>query len=265
MKTIRIMIQKRLPIGLLSLLIFIISACQKEDTPACSYPKNAKLKRIVACRYIESECPSRECDDIGWIEEEYEYDGRDRIKKVMLQPKYEDGVLTNPTEYHLYEYNSKGQLVKIEFHHAIGSGNDLWYWHEKNHIYTYSNDGKKEKENIVSIEPGSFQYRLYKYTNNRLTKIENYKKNSDILESYILNEYDDSGNLIKETTLGIDGEQYHCMEHTYENGLNIQSNEYEGTMHTWEFLKSYDKSNNLVLVERFHKTVHGSLKYEYYD
>ena len=251
---------------LLSSIILIAPACKKEDIPSCSYPKNAKLKRVVICGYVESECPTRECDDIIKIEEEYEYDNKGRFKKVLISPKYEDGVVTDPIEYHLYEYNSKGQLLKIESYSKTGDG----YWHDKNHIYTYSNDGKMIKENIEITEVGN-QYKLFKYTNNRLTRIEHYELNSDELEFYILLEYDDSGNLINETAFDKDGEPFNYFQlNVFENGVIIPSilKIWGYTKHDSEFIKTYDENNNLVLLE----TTYGSgssqgntrLKFEYY-
>ena len=232
-KTNSTMIPQRIYLAVIGMLIIILSACQKDDTPPCSYPKNAKLKRIVACRSEHLDCPSTECTDIGWIEEEYQS----------------------------YHYNSKDQLEKIEYYITYRDE----FYHEKSHIFSYSDNGQLIEEYIDWVDSDTYQYKLYKYTNNRLTRIENYKENSDELETYVLIEYDDSGNIMKETTLYSTGEQYHCMEHSYENGLNIQSDEYQGTTHIWTFLKTYDENNNLVLRERFHKTIKGSLKYEYYD
>ncbi len=245
---------------LIGLLIIITPACQKEeDTPSCSYPKNATLKRVVVCRYIESECPTRECDDIAWIEEEYEYDSQGRIKKVMLYPEYENGVLTRMGNYNLYEYNSKGQLVEIKYYGAYREDYLLY----KNVTYTYSDDGKKIKENIELIEIGN-QYKLYKYTNNRLTRIEIYEINSDEMEYYILLEYDDSGYLIKETRYNKDGVEKSYIQHEFDNGVNVRS--YGGSS---EFIKTYDENNNLVLLEEFHgagsSKANSKLKYEYYN
>lgn len=126
------MIQKRLFFGLISLFIIITSACQKDDTPSCSYPKNAKLKRIVSCGYIESECPTRECDDIVSIYKEYEYDSQSRIKKVMWHAR---------NEKHLYLYNQKDQLEKIEYYNSFEDDYLLY----KTVTYTYSDDGKKNQ------------------------------------------------------------------------------------------------------------------------
>ena len=240
---------------LISLLIIITSACQKNDTPSddtssCSYPKNATLKRVVGCYYVESECHTRECDDIISIYEEYEYDSNGRIEWVLLHLR---------NEYLLYEYNSKDQLVKIEYYGEYKDENLLY----KTVTNTYSDDGKKIKENIEITEIGS-QYKLYKYTNNRLTRIEIYEINSDELEYYILNEYDDSGNLIKETRYNKDGVQKFLIQHIFENGVNVQS--HHGTS---EFIKTYDENDNLVLLEEFHgagsSRMNFKFKYEYYD
>jgi len=258
---------KRTQLVLISLLIIIAYACQKEDTPSCSYPENAKLKRVVICAYVESECPTKECDDIIKIEEEYEYDSKGRLKKVMLSPKYEDGVLTNPIEYYLYEYNSKSQLVKIECYSKTGDG----YWHDKNHIYTYSDDGKMIKESIEITEVGN-QYKVYKYANNRLTRIEHYELNSDELEFYILREYDDSGNLINETAFDKDDEPFNYFQrNVFEDGVIVPSY-YKIWGYTKlgdEFTKTYDENNNLILVETNYGSgssqINKKLKYEYYN
>lgn len=258
--------------GLLSLLLILSTACQKDDipaddTPSCSYPKNATLKRVVICGYIETECPTRECDDIIRIEEEYEYNTQDRIKKVMLRPRYENGVLTKMLEYHLYEYNSNGQLEKIE---SYSAGSEE-YWHDKSHIYTYSVDGKMIKESIEITEVGN-RYKLFKYTNNRLTRIEHYELDSDELEFYILLEYDDSGNLINEVAFDKDDEPYsYFQRNVFENGVIIPSylKIWGYTKHDSSFIKTYDENNNLVLVETNYlpgsSQLNKKLKYEYYD
>lgn len=260
------MIPKRLLIGLVSLLLMISSACQKDDASSCSYPKNAKLKRIVVCNYVEMECPSRECDDIAKIEEEYEYDSMGRIVRVLLSPNYENGVLTKMAEYHLYEYNSAGQLIKIQYHVAFRDD----YAHYNDRIYTYSNNGKKIKEYNDYSGSDSFQYSLFHYENNRLKRIESYKKDSDELDRFIENEYDNSGNLIKETTFDTDSVPLFYYEHLYENGLNTNSYLYSWgyTKHSSEFIKTYDENGNLIMLESFYGSGSSkgneNLKYEYY-
>jgi hypothetical protein len=252
---------------LVSLLLLITSSCQNEDTPSCSFPKNAILKRIVSCRDIESECHTRECDDIASIQEEYEYDNEGKITKVMLHRHYENDVLTDPREYHLYEYNSKGQLVKIESYSAYRDG----YWHDENHTYTYSDDGKMIKENIEIIEVGN-KYKLYKYINNQLTRIEHYELNSDELEFYVLKEYDDSGNLIEETAFDKDGEPYNFFQrNVFVDGVIIPSYYpiWGYTKLGDEFIKTYDENENLILLESDYLSgsskANFRYKYEYFN
>jgi hypothetical protein len=252
---------KKIFLALISLLILITSACQKDDIPPCSYPKNARLKCIVHCFEPNLDCPTMECE--GTIEREYEYDRMGRIEKVMIRPRYEDGVLERAEYYHLYDYDSEGRLVNIEYHHQYVFRDSLVDWHEKNHIYSYSDDGKKIREYIDWMESDSFQYKFFKYTYNRLTRIENYKKDSDELENYILYEYDNSGNLVKETTYNkYDVPVYHTT-HIYENGLNVESNR-----HGIGIIKTYDDNNNLILLETFYQSGSSKgnerLKYEYF-
>ena len=252
------MIPKRYIFGIISLLIIIASACEKkEDTPSCSYPKNAKLKRVISCGYIEPECPTRECDDIVGIEEEYEYDNKDRIKRVLVRPRYEDGILTSLFSSNLYEYNSKDQLVKIGYYSLF---KDEYFIYQTD-TYTYSDDGKKIKENIEYVNSDN-QYKLFKYSDNRLTRIDIYEE-SDILDDYILLEYDDSGNLVKEAIYNYDGVLRYNIQHEFENGLNVRT--YENGN---EFVKTYDENDNLVFLEEFRgagsSKTNSKFKYEYF-
>jgi len=241
------------------LLIIIVSACIKEeDTPSCSYPENAKLKRIVSCSDFDPTCPALECKDIASIEEEYEYDSKGRLERVLVRPRYEDGILTRLFSRNLYEYNSKDQLVKIEYYSLF---QDEYYIYQTN-TFTYSDDGKKIKENIES-ENQDNQYKLYSYSENILTRIDIYDE-SDVLDDYILLEYDESGNLIKEAIHNYDGKLRYNISHEFENGLNVISHHATGS-----FTKTYDENENLVFVQSDYLS--GSSKgnfkhkYEYYN
>ncbi|HKJ77932.1 MAG TPA: hypothetical protein VKA10_00300, partial [Prolixibacteraceae bacterium] len=250
---------KRISLVLLGLLIIISSACVKEeDSPSCSYPKNAKLKRIVSCSDFDSTCPAMECQDIASIEEEYEYDSKGRLERVLVRPRYEDGILTRLFSSNVYEYNSKDQLVKIEYY---------WFDDDEYSIYqidtyTYSDDGKKIRENIESDILDN-QYKLFTYSDNRLTRIDVYDE-SDELDDYILIEYDESGNLVKEAIHNYDGKLRYTISHEYENGLNVVSHRATGS-----FIKTYDENENLILRESDYLS--GSSKgnfrhkYEYYN
>jgi hypothetical protein len=239
--------------GILSLLLIVAFACEKDDTPSCSYPENAKLKRIVSCSDFDITCPALECSDIIRIVKEFEYDGNGRLEWELFHSKH---------EYLLHKYNSQNQLVKIEYYGEYKDEN-LPY---QIITYSYSYDGKKIKESIelgVSGEYGT-QYKLYKYSDNRLTRIDVYEFDSDELDDYILMEYDDSGNLVKEKVYNKDGAHRYTIQHVFENGLNVMSHHTTGS-----FIKSYDENENLVFVESDYLS--GSSKgnfrhkYEYYN
>ena len=139
-----------------------------------------------------------------------------------------------------------------------------------NYKYTYSKDGKKEKLYIEYPQIGSFEYLLYKYSDDTLEKIEKYG-NTNQLESYVVNEYDNSGNLVKETSYGKDNQQYSYTQHIYENGQNVQSDVFAGKNieHAREIFRTYDENNNLVILESNELLLYSSsmsyvLKYEYF-
>ena len=237
----------------IGLFIIITSACKKDDTPACSYPKNAKLKRIVSCSDFDLTCPALECTDINWIVKEYEYDSNGRLEWELFHSKH---------EYLLHKYNSQNQLVKIEYYGEYKDEN-LPY---QIITYSYSDDGKKIKENIelgVSGEYGT-QYKLYKYSDNRLTRIDIYEFDSDELDDYILLEYDDSENLVKETIYNKDGVLRYYIQHEYENGLNVITHHATG-----KFIKTYDENENLVFMKSDYLSGSSKAnfrhKYEYYN
>ena len=250
---------KRTYFILSAFLVIILSACQKDDTPSCSYPKNAKLKRIVSCSDFDLTCPAMECQDITSIEEEYEYDSKGRIERVLVRPRYEDGILAGLFSSNLYEYNSKDQLVKIGYYSLF---EDEYFIYQTD-TYTYSDDGKIIKENIEYVNSDD-EYKIYKYSDDRLIRIDIYESDSDELDDYILLEYDDSGNLVKEKIYNKDGAHRFTIQHVFENGLNVISHHATGS-----FIKTYDENENLVFVESDYGA--GSSKgnfrhkYEYYN
>jgi hypothetical protein len=91
------------------------------------------------------------------------------------------------------------------------------------------------------------------------------------LESYIVNEYDDSGKIIKEISYGKDNQSYSYTLHSFSNGLDIKSDVYGGKdmQHMREIIKTYDLNNNLIILESNELSLTSSLmshvlKYEYY-
>ena len=141
----------------------------------------------------------------------------------------------------------------------------------KNYVYTYSDNGKKEKEKIEYPQIASFEYSLYKYDADKLTRIEKYDS-SDNLESYILNDYNNSGELIKETIFREDNRARTYTQHTYKDGLNVQSDVFAGEDmedHVREILRTYDENDNLIIQETNELSLYSStlshvLKYEYF-
>ena len=254
-----------LPI-IFSLTLILISSCHKDnDSFENIINKNgAKLKRILLYSSVDSDTPLS-------IVEEYEYDEENRISKVS-SPMYQEGEIVGTIKYDLYEYNSQGQLIKIENFNA-NSNSPTGYINLKNYTYTYSNNGKKEKEYIEYPQIGSFAYTLYKYDNGKLSRIEKYERNSDDLESYVINKYDNSGNLIKETSFSKNGNPVFYKQHTYENGLNVQTDIFGGEdmkEHVSEIINTYDKNGNLIIREfnqlsPLSSSLSGVYKYEYYD
>ena len=254
---------KRILLGFFSLIFIITSSCKKENESTVSNvnQKNAKLKRILVYSHSDSDKPVN-------ILEEYEYD-QNRVSKVSF-PAYQDGKIVGIIKYDLYAYNSKEQLEKITIFNA-NINSPTGFINLINYSFTYSNDGKKEKQYIEYPQIGSSEYLLYKYSDDRLVKIEKYG-NTNQLESYVVNEYDNSGNLVKETSYEKDNQQYSFTRHLYKNGLNIQSDEFSGKNmeHSREIFRTYDENKNLIMLESNELSLFSSmmsyvLKYEYFE
>jgi hypothetical protein len=256
---------KRIIFGLFSLSIILICSCQKEnDTLENIINQNgAKIKRILLYTSIESKDPIS-------IVEEYEYDGEDRVSKVS-SPMYHDGEIVGTIKYDLYEYNSQGQLIKIKNFNA-NTNSPTGYINLKNYIYTYSDVGKKEKEKIEYPQIGSSEYSLYKYNRDKLTRIDKYDR-SDNLESYVVNDYDNSGNLIRMTSFGKDNQPFSYTQNTYKKGLIVKSDVFAGKdmkEHVHEILRTYDENNNLIILESNELSLYSSMmsyvfNYEYFE
>lgn len=247
------------------LIIILTCGCEEEkisyENPV--YSGNAKLKRISCYSSGNSEIP------IG-IVAEYEYDDEGKISKVSI-PMYDSGDIIGLSQYDVYIYNSQDQLIKIEnFNANINS--PTGFINLKNTAYTYFDNGKIEKIHVEYPIINTFEYFLYRYDNDNLSRIEKYGK-SDNLESYIANEYDNFGNLVKEISYGDDNQPYSYTQHLFENGLNIQSDIFSGENnkeHVREIFRSYDKNGNLIILESNELVTYSSAmsyiwKYEYYD
>ncbi len=252
-------------LGFFYLTLIFFFSCQKENDPLDNLidQNGAKIKRILLYSSIDNKDPIS-------IVAEYEYDKEDRISKVS-SPMYENGEIVGILKYDLYEYDSQGQLVKIKNYNA-NINSPSGFINLKNFIYTYSGDRKKEKEVVEYPQIGSFEYSLYKYERDKLTRIEKYN-NSNNLEIYILNDYDKSGNLIKETSFGEDNQPISYTQHTYKDGLNVRSDIFAGKEmkeHVREIIRTYDENKNLIILESNELSLYSSmmshvLKYEYFE
>lgn len=250
---------KQLILSIFSIILILNSSCQKEndfiENPI--FPNSAKLKRVLLYPSIESK-------EAISIDKEYEYDEKGKISRIN-SPMYENGEITGLFSYDLYNYNSIGQLIKIENYHA-NTNAPTGFINLKNYIYSYLNDGKIEKIEV------SNEYSLYKYNKNKLSRIENFG-NTDELERYTVYEYDNSGNLAKETSYRADNKPYSYTQHSYKNGLNIQSYIFGGEsmeLHVREIFKTYDGNNNLIIKESNELLSYSSamsyvLRYEYFE
>lgn len=198
--------------GIFILLVFLSSSCQKDQSDSNLNQGNAKLKQILLYSKIESEEP------IG-IVEEYEYDEKGRISKTST-PMYDNGVIVGTIKYNLYEYNFSDQLVKINNFNA-NLNSPTGYINLQNFIYSYSIDGKKVKESIENLNGVISEYSVYEYKDDQLVKMKKYSNNT--FESYIENQYDKSGRLIKESLFSSDGLGISYTIHTYSGSLQVKS------------------------------------------
>lgn len=251
-------------VGLSSMLFLLLSSCEKENNlPYQDIPEGKGiLLRVLLFSDIDSETPAG-------IVEEYEYDGQGRVSRVS-SPMYKDGEVVGTMWYDLYEYNNVGQLTAITGFNA-NSNTPSGFLNLTNYTYTYSSDGKKNKEYIEYPQIGSFEYYLFKYDQNRLVRIEHFGS-SDQLESYVEKEYDDKGYLVKESTYTFDNQLISFTLHQYTGGLNTQSDVYAGSKndHIRQILKTYDEDFNLIVLESNELSLISSmmsyvLKYEYMD
>lgn len=242
----------------------IIYSCCDFENDEYTYQKNAKLERVLLYETIELNEP-------GYIIEEYSYDNKDRIKKVTCPQYDENSKIIGIVWYNEYYYNSKGQLSEIK-NYNTNLNSSTGFINLRNYIYTYSTDGKKEKEYIEYPLSTSFEYSLFFYENQQLIKTEKYD-NLDKLEKYIVYEYDDSGMLTKENLyFPSDNEPYTITVHKYVNGLNIKTDIflYEDMKHAREIIRSFDKNDNLIILESnelesISSMMSHVLKYEYFE
>jgi hypothetical protein len=255
-------------LGLFSLLLVLSSGCEKNQfvsdrnqENAELNAENAKLKQVLMFSETDSEKP------IG-IVEEYEYDEKGRISRTS-SPLYDNGVIVGTIKYNLYEYNASDQIVKISnFNASIISSTGFINLH--NYIYSYSSDGKKVKESIEDLNGMITEYSDYEYKDDKLVKISKYYHN--ILESYIENQYDNSGRLIKESFFMPDGTCISYTIHTYSGILQAKSDLfiYKNDVHYRSVKRTFDDNNNLTMLESNELALYSNsmsfvYRYKYYE
>ena len=265
----------------------MFSSCEKNEMDSNSvihdymvhdvlYAKGSKLKHIS---YVESVKSKKG----GSIITQYEYDEQGRISKVS-QPRYENGtpIFENGTivglfSYSDYIYNNEGLLDKIIYYHSNTAG----FLNLATYTYSYDKDGNKQKEVIVYPRASPFRMdsTLYYYDNNRLKREDKYEDGyfgtepwrSELI-TYIKYEYDNQGNLVKETNYsGTDNTPGQFSIHSYQNGLNVKTEIFNNNKDRKirEIRRYYDRNDNLIYLESEELSIISSStsyvnKYEYY-
>jgi hypothetical protein len=257
-------------IVLFCLSVLFLSSCQKKDvTPASNdditpAPMNAKLKQVLLYSTMDSKEPIS-------IVEEYEYGEAGRISKVS-STMYIDGTIIGTGRYDIYEYNSPGQLIKINNYVGIYKGElnaPTEFSNLNNTLFEYSSDGKKIKEKKEYPLAGISEYTDFEYTNGLLSKVSKYSHN--ILDSYMVYEYDKSNRVIKELSYTSDGKCLAYTIHTYKGVLQTKSDYYlyPSNDHFRSINRIFDKNNNLMALESKELVLYSSLmnhvlRYKYY-
>jgi hypothetical protein len=241
----------------IGLLILGLSGCLKNEDFSVNQ-NNAKLKRIMLYFSLDSETPTS-------IVKEYEYDENGRVSKTT-SPMYQDGIIVGTISYDLYNYNDLNQIIKVENFNA-NLNSSTGFINLINYTYTYSHDGRKTKETLEYPYGGYNDYYLYEYKNGKLFTIKKYDK-KNVLESYVLNTYDNLDRLIKETKYAGDDHIISTTTHKYEGYLQVKSDVYSGETHMREITRTYDSSDNLVILQSkelqgFSSSMSYFLKYEY--
>ena len=236
------------------------------------YEEGSKLKNISYVESVKSKIG-------GIIITQYEYDEQGRIIKASAPmykegtPMFENGTIVGLSSYSDYVYNDDGLLEKIIYCHLnLYAG----FINLQTTTYSYDKDGHKRKEVIVSSRTDST---LYYYENNRLKREDKYSDGfhggevwTNKLTDYIEYEYDNQGDLVKETYYSADNDTpYQIIVHNYPNGLNVKTEViiYSNNEKIREIRRYYDKNDNVIYVESEELSPYSSMmssvmRYEYY-
>ncbi len=247
----------------MSIILLLSTSCKKQNdlNNNTIYPANSKLKRVSLYATIDATTPIN-------IIEEYEYNNQGKVSKIF-SPKYQSGQISGITKYDIYKYDSNGRLVKIENYRANPSSS-TGFINLENYIYSYSANGLKEKEVVEYPIIGSVVYTTYKYVNNMVT-LEKYD-NKGLMETTMQQEFDASGNIIKETKYNNNNQFISVTINTYTNQLNTLTEVYidNGKTLARRIKKTYDANRNLISLESKELALFSSLqdyvhRYEYFQ
>lgn len=243
-----------------SLIFLVLLSCQK-DSGLNSSQENAKLKQVLLYSNLDSQDPIA-------IIEEYEYAENGKISKVT-SPMYDNGTIVGTIKYDLYEYNSSGQLIKIMNYNA-NSKDPTGFINLKNTSYTYSIDGKKIRETIEYPFVGNSDHVDFDYKDGLLIRTKNYSHN--IFEFYTEYQYDNAGNVIRETLFASDDKCLSYTIHSYTGSLQTKSDiyTYPANDHYRAITRTFDENNNLITLESKELSLYSSmmshvLRYKYYE
>jgi hypothetical protein len=233
-------------------------ACQSDTEPSPNYPENARLVRVL---YYAG----TEVQDNASIEE-YEYDGGGKLIKAS-RPLFRNGEKVGIAQYSIYEYDLQNRLVKTAFFNSyINEG----FFNSKNSLYTYDNQGIKEKEIIEYPRTQSKEEVIFHHDGRgRLILKENLNA-AQKLDSYHLFKYNAQDQLIEESIHDAHDRLIRKHIHHYQNGNNTETKVYVGD--TDELLRkitrTFDRNKNLILLQSEELAMYSSAtsytqKFEY--
>jgi len=192
---------------------------------------------------------------------------------------YDNGNINGVISYDIYTYNEKSQLEKIMYYNAnIYEG----FINLRTYTYSYDKNGNKIKE-VIEYPQLTSQTQtdstLYYYDNNRLKREDKYEDGyfgsepwrSELI-TYIEYEYDNQGQLVKETNYsGMNNTPIQFRVHSYQDGLNVKTEIFNNSndQKIREIRRYYDENGNLIYLESQELSIFSSAlsyisKYEYY-
>jgi hypothetical protein len=168
----------------------------------------------------------------------YKYQNGNLVEKVNLNW---DG---NLRSYRVYAYNDKGQLVTeslFDENERVQSVSE----------YDYDSGNNKVKWRLYDGDGAMLAYNTYSYENDKNSKIDFYNP-SGKLQKYIVIEYDESFNKVKESFFHPDGKLENYTDFEYRGGLLVSEKSYKakGSL-TNSIDYEYDDNGNIIKMQYF--------------